>query len=459
MNDNMANYGKRANMKKRKVKYNVKRLATSVCVLVIFFLFLSSLIADLLGAKDPKDDNKDNKIEANAEANGQTSGDDVIEENIVWPKPWLELGENETISNLSGLTVNKDEAGKRPVAIVIDNSKEALSQSGLKNAEIMYEFPAEEETVRLIGIFQDIDLSKIGPVRSARSYMVDIALDNDAIFVHNGTVDDATKDTIKEINSPSLDMSLMTEDMQKLDSSKEMPHNAYTFGDGIIKCWDAKQYAKVRAAERQVKLLKFSDNDEKKLDLKAGSIFIEYIYPGKTTYQKSEFLYDKRTGTYKRVQDVKGTAGYQVDNLGTLSKADDEKLEYKNVIVQYVERSGSNLELIGSGEGIYATNGTYTPIKWEKKDHYDSTVYTDLMGNPIEFNKGKTWISMVPTTLKAQISESTTGRLLDTSYSGNLVSENKDTEDKDKDEEDNEMGDIPGKIPTLPNNFGNIVLD
>ena len=142
------------------------------------------------------------------------------------------------------------------------------------------------------------------------------------------------------------------------------------------------------------------------IDRIANTVSIDYSY-----YQKSEFRYDPKSATYKRCQTLGYKEAQQVDSLGTSDTSDDEPLEYKNVIIQFVEAktdaSTNNYEIntVSSGEGYYFTNGTYEPIKWSKSDHYDSTIYTDLAGNVIDFNRGKTWIAIVPKNIVPTISE------------------------------------------------------
>lgn len=74
------------------------------------------------------------------------------------------------------------------LAVVIENSPQSRPQmQGLVEAPLVYETPAEGGVTRFLAIFDDPqELVKIGPVRSARSYLVDFAENLNAIFVHAG---------------------------------------------------------------------------------------------------------------------------------------------------------------------------------------------------------------------------------------------------------------------------------
>ena len=69
----------------------------------------------------------------------------------------------------------------RPIAVMIDNHSGAWPQAGLNQAYMVYEIIVEGGETRLMALFKDVDLEKIGPVRSARHYFIEYAMENDAI--------------------------------------------------------------------------------------------------------------------------------------------------------------------------------------------------------------------------------------------------------------------------------------
>ena len=97
---------------------------------------------------------------------------------------------------------------ERPIAVMIDNHKGAWPQVGLNDAYIVYEIIVEGGETRLMPVFKGKDLEKIGPVRSARHYFIDYALENDAIYVHFGSSPQALSDIatykVNNINGISL---------------------------------------------------------------------------------------------------------------------------------------------------------------------------------------------------------------------------------------------------------------
>jgi len=72
-------------------------------------------------------------------------------------------------------------ATRRPLEVVIENHSEARPQSGLQNADIVYETVAEGGITRFMGVFYCNAVAgspnkyDVGPVRSARTYFLDLA--------------------------------------------------------------------------------------------------------------------------------------------------------------------------------------------------------------------------------------------------------------------------------------------
>src|SRR3990167_7664707 len=73
-----------------------------------------------------------------------------------------------------------------PFAIVIDNTPEARPQYGLSKADVVYESLTEGGVTRLLALFSSEKPLRIGPIRSARPYLVRQAQDWDAFLVHSG---------------------------------------------------------------------------------------------------------------------------------------------------------------------------------------------------------------------------------------------------------------------------------
>ena len=71
------------------------------------------------------------------------------------------------VSPLSGLPMGKEWVNRRPVAIMLNNLKEALPQLGQSQADVIYEVPAEGGITRMLAVYQSLD--GVGRHRPRRS--------------------------------------------------------------------------------------------------------------------------------------------------------------------------------------------------------------------------------------------------------------------------------------------------
>ncbi len=113
-----------------------------------------------------------------------------------------------------------------PFLIVVENTPEARPQSGLADACLVYELPTEARITRFLVEYCDATPRVIGPVRSVRRYMLDIASDAGAILVHAGSSAEALA-LITARRLPVLN-EFWTPGAFWRDSTRQMPHNLYT---------------------------------------------------------------------------------------------------------------------------------------------------------------------------------------------------------------------------------------
>ena len=89
-------------------------------------------------------------------------------------------------SYLTGEMVPVSQGNRRPLAIMMSNDKAALPQYGINRAGVVYEAPVEATMNRYLAIMDYDDLTRIGSVRSCRTYYVYFAREFDAIYAHFG---------------------------------------------------------------------------------------------------------------------------------------------------------------------------------------------------------------------------------------------------------------------------------
>ncbi|MHB1465497.1 MAG: DUF3048 C-terminal domain-containing protein, partial [Thermoleophilia bacterium] len=93
--------------------------------------------------------------------------------------------------------------------------------------------------------------------------------------------------------------------------------------------------------------------------------------------------------------------------------ANDQRIAPKNVIIQYVRVTTSNIvedasgergldfTLTGSGKVLVFRDGQVISGQWQRPGRDDVTTYVDASGQPIPLDVGQTWVQVVPTDFKA----------------------------------------------------------
>ena len=293
----------------------------------------------------------------------------------------------------TGLMVAPEENGHRVVTVTINNIKEAMPQSGIEQADVVYEMLVEGGITRLLAVYTDYDdISKIGPVRSTRMVYGIVSAEYDPIFVHYGGSDDG----YAKIEEYSLDDIDGMEDQTVFyrDNSRVAPHNAYinstTLASGIT------AYNLRDTKTTTDKKFKFYETDT---ELAKGESALKVNTPF-STYQKPYFTYNETTKTYDRFQ----YNAAQIDDLT------GNQLTYKNIIIQVVNQyaldAGGHqaMDMVGSGSGYYATNGKFVKITWKKASDTSLTKYYLEDGTELSLNPGKTWIAVFPKDREGNIS-------------------------------------------------------
>lgn len=275
----------------------------------------------------------------------------------------------------------------RPLAVMIDNHSDAWPQVGLQKAYMIYEIVVEGGETRLMALFKGVNVEQIGPVRSARHYFIDYAMENDAIYAHFGQSPQAESDlkkyNINDINGIAEDGSTFWR-----VKGKAAPHNAVTSTEKLLASANNKKY-KTKSTNKSV--LNYT-TDEVNLSDGQGAISVTIPHSDRQTVK---YVYDETNKVYKR--NARGKA--QTD------WTTGEAITTKNIIITFCDnytlsdsenKGRQGLKNIGTFDGYYITNGKAIKIKCTKEARDSKTVYKDLEGNIIKVNDGNTFVNICP---------------------------------------------------------------
>ena len=291
-------------------------------------------------------------------------------------------------------TVQIFSGNDRPFAVMIDNHSDAWPQSGLNQAYMVYEIIVEGGETRLMALFKGADLEKIGPVRSARHYFIDYAMENDAIYVHFGQSPQAQSDikkySIDDINGIAEDGTTFWR-----VKDKAAPHNAVTSTEKLLESAKSKNY---RTTSTEESVLNYVVDE---VNLEEGQAADTITIPH-SDLQTVRYEYDEENKVY-----VRYARGEEQTDWDT-----DEPVTTKNIIITFCnnytlsdsENKGrQGLKNIGTFDGYYITNGRAIQIQCIKNARDEKTIYQDMNGNEIQVNDGNTFVNICPTNADVEI--------------------------------------------------------
>ena len=145
-------------------KGNKAIVMTSVLLLIaVVFLVLSFLKKDMINTAN---------INSDIESNNSTVSDTQSNDSISNTNDTSVVSyEGQARSMLTGEWVDEDTARSVPVAVMYSNIYDAMPQSSISYADVVFESLVEGGITRLCCLFENqTQLEKIGPVRSCRTY-------------------------------------------------------------------------------------------------------------------------------------------------------------------------------------------------------------------------------------------------------------------------------------------------
>ncbi|MBD3921026.1 DUF3048 domain-containing protein [Paenibacillus sp. PR3] len=285
------------------------------------------------------------------------------------------------IAPLTGLPADQ-ELKQRPIAVSVNNFKAARPQSGLTQADIVWEVLAEGGITRLIAVFQSSTFTDpIGPIRSIRPYLIDIAESYKSVIVHAGASTDAY-DLLQHHNKDYLDEITNAGPYYWRDKTRKAPHNLYSDLTKMRAGADKKKYQ----AEVTIPTVPFAAEGAGAYDGPATNIDIKFLLED----YKVSYAYDAAKNLYMR----------SINGEPHIDKNNDEQLSAANVVVLGADhktlddygRLGVNLT--SGGKAVLFQNGQAVACEWTRQGTDIIRIMKD--GKELPMLPGHTYYHIVP---------------------------------------------------------------
>lgn len=306
---------------------------------------------------------------------------------------------------------------RRPIAVMIENDVNARPQSGLTDADIVFEAIAEGGITRFMSIFycgaQRADVT-LAPVRSARTYFLDWASGfNYPMYVHVGGANiSGPTDALgqirqygwqlqNDIDAMSSSYPTFVRNANRLGRHVATEHTMESSTEKLWKVANDRDWTNIAPARRiGGKAVSESDwkdgykgwefQDEVPADGTTGSIAYDF-WSGYNDFSV-KWTYNSETKSYDR--SMGGEPHKDLNNENQVSAA--------NVIVILTDEKGPLNEAkhmmyktIGAGEALIFKNGQVIKGRWSKKDRTSELQFVDNKGSAIKLARGLTWISVL----------------------------------------------------------------
>ena len=283
---------------------------------------------------------------------------------------------------LTGLPVTDPATQNRPALVVkIDNHAEARPQTGLNQADVVYEEEVEGIT-RFFAIFQSTDSSPVGPIRSARTTDVNlVAALSHPLFAWSG-------------GNPTVQRQISGADLTDVGQGQANAPGGYhrdnrTNANGsehTLYADTAALYTLTPAGQgAPAPLFPFrADSEAAPVGDPIAGVKL------KMESTKAQFLWDAASKTWLREEN----GSPHVDHDGV-------QIAPANVVVQFVSYVGvpgvgqsQQAVTVGEGEAWILTDGKLVKGTWSRPDPKQPAVYKDAAGNAVKLTPGRTWVEL-----------------------------------------------------------------
>lgn len=279
----------------------------------------------------------------------------------------------------------------RPVAVMIDNSKFAQPQYGTADADIIYEMVTEGGITRLMAVFDKLDdIERLGPVRSARDQFVQFMLPLNAIYVHIGTSIYANEmlNFYHYQNIDGLYLGVSSFDYDETRAKTYAHEHCWFTSADLIR--NGMNTTGINSTGNLYPALNFADYREAPVTLDNGLDATEISFRF-SDYADTTMHYDAATNKYYKSQ----FGVPHIDEHNNCQLSFDNFLLLNTAVALYPDGLCTAFDMTQGGEGYYFYGGKYIPVLWQKGEPENPLIITDLNGEPIKINVGKSYIAVI----------------------------------------------------------------
>jgi DUF3048 family protein len=277
------------------------------------------------------------------------------------------------------------------LAVKIENTERGRPQSGLNQADVVFEEVVEGGLTRLLAVYQSQDPDTVGPVRSARSTDISLLAElGRPLFAWSGA-NPTFAAAVRAADIVDVGAEAAPDAYRRADD-RPAPYNLYASPEDLRAAGDEAD----PDAGPPPALFRYRPEGAP-LEATGAQPVAGYATEGAAGLATTiGWDWDERSATWLRTQD--GTP--HVD-------ADSARVSAANVIIRFTPYRDSGVrdsvgavvpeaEAVGDGDAWLLTDGQLQRGRWHKSAADGPTTYTDPDGAPLQLTPGQTWTEILP---------------------------------------------------------------
>jgi hypothetical protein len=289
---------------------------------------------------------------------------------------------------LTGMPLDDPAAAQHPAVVVkIDNSPDARPQSGLNEADIVYELLVEGIT-RYALVFHSQMLDSVGPVRSARSSDIELLANLGAPLLAWSGGNPGVTDEVRA----AVDGGFLVDaghdvfpDQYRRDRGRSAPHNLYVNIGALLEGRPPTPPPSLFTYRPPLTPYAGAATDTPGYVVDFGGGV------------RAEYVWDAERAGWDRFQ---VDQGHNRDNSATLD-TNGVQVAPQNVVILFVPYGQSPSDArspmaltTGEGDAVVLTAGKAVLGRWQRPNGLLGWQLVDAAGQPIELSPGRTWVAL-----------------------------------------------------------------
>ncbi|EYR62406.1 hypothetical protein N866_08845 [Actinotalea ferrariae CF5-4] len=280
------------------------------------------------------------------------------------------------------------EVANRPaVAVKVENTTAARPQSGLEQADVVWETIVEFEVSRFVAVFHSQVPEEVGPIRSVRPMDPLIVAPLRGLLAYSG----GQPGILAEVRSSgvqSISQDQGAPGMYRV-GFRSAPHNVY----GTLARWLEVADAEHSAPPAEQFVFALRPELATAAATGAPAANLAFTLSGQS---RPSWAWDAASGTWLRSE---GSTPATVASGARLSAVNVVAITAGHVNTPYGAQGGAPVptyQLVGEGEATVATGGRTMPATWRKPAPDAPLQLFAADGSPVLLAPGNTWVELIP---------------------------------------------------------------